>query len=170
MKNKKTTRRSPKRRRFKHKQKKRVYRSRNWREYNAALVQRGSLTLWIEPEVLETWLNHERGGRRGASCTYTDTAISTGLTLKAVYHLPLRATEGLLTSLLKLLGLRQLPVPDYSTLCRRQKSLQVALPQQHKGQAIHVVVDSTVVRFTVRVSAKCASTASASAALGASCT
>jgi Transposase DDE domain len=105
MKTKKTTRRWPKRRRFKHKAKKRVYRSRNWREYNAALVQRGSLTLWVEPEVLETWLNHERSGRRGASCTYTDTAISTGLTLKAVYHLPLRATEGLLTSLLKLLGL-----------------------------------------------------------------
>ena len=140
---KKTTWRSPKRRRFNNKAKKRAYRSRRWREYNAALVQRGSLTLWVEPAVLEAWLNEERSGRRGASCTYTDTAISTGLTLKAVYHLPLRATEGLLTSLVKLMGLEHLPVPDYSTLCRRQKTLQVALPRQHKGQAIHVVVDST---------------------------
>jgi hypothetical protein len=143
VKTKKNTRRSPKRRRFKNKAKKRVYRSRNWREYNAALVQRGSLTLWVEQEVLETWLNQERNGGRGASCTYTDMAISTGLTLKAVYHLPLRATEGLLISLLKLMGLAQLPVPDYSTLCRRQKTLEVALPQQHQGQVIHVVVDST---------------------------
>lgn len=142
MKTKKTTRRSPKRRRSQRK-KKRVYRSRHWREYNAALVQRGSLTLWVEQEVLEAWINQERSGRRGASCTYTDTAISTGLTLKAVYHLPLRATEGLLTSLVKLMGLAQLPVPDYSTLCRRQKTLQVALPRQRKGQALHVVVDST---------------------------
>jgi hypothetical protein len=143
VKTKKTTRRSPKCRRFKDKQKKRTYRSRHWHEYNAALVQRGSLTLWIEHAVLEAWLNQERSGRRGASCTYTETAISTGLTLKMVYHLPLRATEGLLTSLLKLMGLAQLPVPDHSTLCRRQKTLQVALPQQRKGQAIHLVVDST---------------------------
>lgn len=143
MKTKKNTGRSPKRRRFKNKPQKRLYRTRNWGEYNAALVQRGSLTLWVEPEVLEAWLNHERSGGRGASCTYTDTAICTGLTLKMVYHLPLRATEGLLTSLLKLMGLEHLAVPDYSTLCRRQKTLQVALPQQHKGQAIHVVVDST---------------------------
>jgi Transposase DDE domain len=119
------------------------FRTRNWREYNAALVQRGSLNLWVDEAVLEVWRNHERTGQRGAPRTYTDTAISTSLTLKVVYRLPLRATEGLLSSLLKLMGLTQLPVPDHSTLCRRQKTLEVALPQQRKGQALHVVVDAT---------------------------
>jgi hypothetical protein len=141
VKTKKTTRRRS--RRHRSAKKRSLFRTRNWGEYNAALVPRGSLTLWVDEAVLGTWLNHERTGQRGAPCTYTDTAICTGLTLKALYHLPLRATEGLLTSLLKLMGLSHLPVPDYSTLCRRQKSLQVALPQQHLGQAIDVVVGST---------------------------
>jgi len=141
VKTKKTSKRRQRRRRSC--KKRSTFRTRNWGEYNAALVQRGSLSLWLDEAVLQCWLNHERTGQRGAPRTYTDTAISTGLTLKAVYHLPLRATEGLLTSLLKLMGLSQLPVPDYSTLCRRQQTLEVALPQQHKGQAIHVVVDCT---------------------------
>jgi Transposase DDE domain len=124
------------------KTKKRSYRIRNWREYNAALVQRGSLTLWIDQAVLSGWLNQQRTGKRGASNTYTDAAIVAVLTLKVVYRLPLRATAGLLASLLKLIGL-QLPVPHYSTLCRRQKTLQVALPRPVKDQALHVVVDAT---------------------------
>jgi hypothetical protein len=139
------TKKTTKRRKLRHRstKKRSHFRTRNWAEYNAALVQRGSLTLWVDEAVLEAWLNHERTGQAGAPRTYTDTAISTGLTLKVVYHLPLRATEGLLRSLLKLMGLNQLPVPDHSTLCRRQKTLEVALPQQRKGQAVHVVVDST---------------------------
>jgi IS5 family transposase len=141
VKTKKTTRR--RQRRHRSAQKRSTFRTRNWAEYNAALVQRGSLTFWVDEAVLQAWLNHQHTGQRGAPRTYTDTAIHTGLTLKVVYRLPLRATEGLLTSLLKLMGLASLPVPDYSTLCRRQKTLEVALPQQHKGQAIHVVVDST---------------------------
>ena len=141
MKTKKTTKRRQRHRRSA--KQRSTLRTRNWAEYNAALVQRGSLTLWVDEAVLEAWLNHEHTGKPGAPRTYTDTAISTGLTLKVVYHLPLRATEGLLRSLLKLMGLSSLPVPDHSTLCRRQKSLQVALPQPRKGQAIHVVVDST---------------------------
>lgn len=139
-------RRSPKRQRSLKNKKKRPYRIRNWKEYNASLVQRGSLTVWVEQAVLDNWLQAERSGRRGASATYSDLAILTALSLKVVYHLPLRATQGLLTSVLRLLDVA-LPVPDYSTLCRRQKTLAVALPRQVTGQAIHqaihVVVDST---------------------------
>jgi IS5 family transposase len=85
------------------------------------------------------------------------------LTLKVVYRLPLRATEGLLRSLLQLMGLSTLAVPDHSTLCRRQKTLAVALPQQHKDQAMHVVVDSTGCKIygegEWKVSGRCANTA-----------
>jgi Transposase DDE domain len=110
-------------------------------------VQRGSVTLWIDQGMLSGWLNQQRTGKHGASNTYTDAAIVAALTLaaltlKVVYRLPLRATMGLLGSLLKLMSL-PLPVPHYSTLCRRQKTLQVALPRPVKEQALHVVVDST---------------------------
>jgi len=140
MKKKKNIRRSPKRHRLR--KKKRAYRTRNWKEYNAALVQRGSLTVWLEPAVLDGWLNGQPSGQRGASWTYSDLAITTALTLKAVYRLPLRATQGLLQSVLRLLVVA-LRVPDYSTLCRRQQTLSVTLPRQAKGQALHLVVDST---------------------------
>ena len=72
MQKKNNTRRSAKRRRRKQK---RAYRIRNWQEYNAALVARGSLTLWIEEAVLDGWVKEEPSGRRGASQTYSDSAI-----------------------------------------------------------------------------------------------
>ncbi len=93
------------------------YRVRNWPEYNAALVGRGSLTLWIDEEALKAWRYHGPP-QRGAQYVYTDAAIKCVLTLRAVYHLALRATEGLTRSVLALLGVA-LPVPSYSTLSRR---------------------------------------------------
>jgi IS5 family transposase len=143
VKKKKTNRRSPKRR--SHKNKKKQYRIRNWPEYNAALVQRGSLTVWLDDEAVDGWHNRQKSGGRGASCTYTDSALVCALTLQMVYHLPLRATEGLLLSLFGLLEL-DLSVPDFSTLCRRRKTLPVQLSRglsQGQGQAVHLVVDST---------------------------
>jgi IS5 family transposase len=124
-------------------ERKRQYRTRNWPEYNAALVQRGALTEWIQEGIEENWTNQLLSGKRGASNTYADAAITAALTLKVVYRLPLRATQGLLTSMLQLMGLGHLPVPDYSTLCRRQKTLVVALPRSGAGGPIHLVVDST---------------------------
>jgi IS5 family transposase len=119
-----------------------TYRIRNWKKYNKALVNRGSLTIWIEENVLQAWENRDRTGRRGAPRRYTDMAIMCMLTLMEVYHLPLRQTQGLVLSLVKLMKLN-LPIADYSTLCRRRKSLEVHLPRQRPDQAIHLVVDST---------------------------
>jgi Transposase DDE domain. len=81
-------------------------------------------------------------GKRGAPHTYTDTAIGCMMTLKAVYKLTLRSAEGLMQSVVEMLGV-ELPVPDYSTLSRRGRSLEVRLPRQGKSEAIHIVVDST---------------------------
>jgi hypothetical protein len=69
-------------------------------------------------------------------------AVQCVLTLKAVFQLPLRATEGLVRSLIRLMGL-SLPVPDYSTVCRRQKTLEVVIPRRSSGQPLPVVVDAT---------------------------
>jgi IS5 family transposase len=125
--------------------KKRRYRLRNWAEYNRCLVARGSLTLWVSDDVLGAWRAHERTGRRGAPRTYTDAAVLCMATLGEVYRLPLRATEGLLRSLLGLLGL-ELPVPDHTTLSRRRRSLRVRLPRRAKNEPLHLVVDSTGVK------------------------
>lgn len=122
--------------------KKRKYRIRNWSDYNTALVQRGSLTLWLPPRVLQHWHNPERTGKRGKPRRYTDQAIACALRLRAVYHLPLRATQGLLRSLLSLMG-AAVSVPCYSTLCRRQAGLSIALDAPPPTQPLHLVVDGT---------------------------
>jgi IS5 family transposase len=121
------------------------YRLRNWAEYNRALVQRGSLTVWINEDVLSTWHNHGRTGKRGKPAFYTDAAILCMATLEEVYGLPLRATEGLTRSVLRLLGVR-LSVPCYTTLCRRRRSLEVVLPRPKKSEPLHMVVDSTGIK------------------------
>jgi IS5 family transposase len=124
---------------------KRQYRLRNWGHYNKALVRRGSLTLWVSDDILAEWLNHQPTGRRGVPRTYSDTAILCMATLEEVYRLPLRATEGLMRSLVGLLGVG-LAVPDYTTLCRRRRSLEVKLPRRRRDEPLHLVVDSTGVK------------------------
>lgn len=130
---------------MKSKNTKRAYRLRNWKHYNAALVQRGSLTLWVSDDVIRAWRNTANTGKRGRPRTYSDTAVLCQATLKEVYHLPLRATQGLMGSMMKLLGL-DLPVIHYSQLSRRCALLEVALPRRKKDEALHMVVDSTGVK------------------------
>lgn len=127
------------------KKRKRQYRLRNWADYNKALVQRGSLTVWVSEDVLQAWHNQARTGRRGKPVIYADVAILCMATLGEVYRLPLRATAGLTRSLLRLLG-AELTVPCYTTLSRRRCALQVELPCRRKGEPLHVVVDSTGVK------------------------
>lgn len=118
------------------------YRLRNWSEYNRALKQRGSLTIWIADDVQESWLENEIPNQRGRQKTYSDTAIEVALTLQAVYGLALRQTQGFLESILKLMDI-VLPVPDYSTLSRRRAGMEIELPRQKKSQGFHMVVDAT---------------------------
>lgn len=121
---------------------KHTYRVRNWKQYNTALVNRGSLTLWIDPNVASAWYNQELSGKRGASDLYSDLAIETILMLKEVYHLPLRQAEGFVRSIIALMKL-DLEVPNYSVVCRRRKRLSVSLGAITKGEAVHVLIDST---------------------------
>src|SRR5438105_10047545 len=102
--------------------KKTTYRIRNWKEYNAALSARGSLTIWISEAALKDWTTKEKSGERGASETYTNLAIETMATVQAIYSLPGRQTAGFLESVFKLMKI-ELPVPDHSTLSRRRGAL-----------------------------------------------
>lgn len=119
-----------------------TYRTTNWRSYNAALKQRGSLQIWFDPATV--WLA-EPSGKRGRPATFTDAAIQACLTLKALFGLPLRQTTGLVASLLELAGL-DWAVPDFSTLSRRQKGLNVAIPYRPSTGALHLLIDSTGIK------------------------
>ncbi len=66
-----------------------AYRVKNWKTYNKALVNRGSLTVWLEEKAIEGWLSSEKTGEKGRSCTYSDIAIETGLTLRTLWKIPL---------------------------------------------------------------------------------
>jgi len=125
---------------------KRTYRLRNWNEYNRSLVQRGSLTVWVSDDVLSAWAVQAKSGKRGHPQIYTDTAILCMATLQELYHLPLRAAEGLLSSVVELLS-SEVAVPCYTTLCRRRRRLEVTLPQRAKTAPLHLVVDSTGVKI-----------------------
>ena len=98
----------------------------NWAEYDAALRQRGSLTVWFTEEAIAAWRAAPRT-TRGGQPHYSALAIRTALTLRAVFRLALRQTEGLIGSILRLLGL-DLAVPDHSTLSRRAETLEVPQP------------------------------------------
>jgi len=121
--------------------KKTSYRIRNWPAYNAALSGRGSLTLWVDEAAIRSW-RYTGPTQRGAQYHYADTAISCVLTLRAVYHLALRAAEGLARSVFALLAVN-LPVPSYSTLSRRAAELPVALGAWPRSTPLHLVVDAS---------------------------
>src|SRR3954463_10864371 len=117
------------------------YRLRNWSAYNAALIARGSLTLWVDEEAVKAW-RYTGPTQRGAQYVYADAAIKCVLTLRAVYHLALRATEGLARSVFALLE-AALPVPSYSTLSRRAAEMDVALGARPRATPRHLVIDAS---------------------------
>ena len=115
----------------------------NWAEYDAALRQRGSLTVWFTEEAIAAW-HAEPRTTPGGQPHYSDLAIMTALTLKAVFRLALRQTEGLIGSIIRLLGL-DLSVPDHTTLSRRAETLEVPRPRSEAAmpEPLHLLVDST---------------------------
>ena len=121
-----------------------VYRVKNWSSYNRALVARGSLTVWIDDSFWPQWYDH-RPSQRGAQFVYSDQTIEWMLTMRVLFGLPLRQTQGFIQSLLALMQ-SELVAPDYSTLSRRQGALAVGLPKKQPdspASPMHLVVDST---------------------------
>ena len=120
----------------------------NWAAYDASLRHRGSLTVWFSDAAIAAWRATTRTTRGGQPC-YSPLAILTALTLRAVFRLALRQTEGLIGSIIGLLGLA-LAVPDHSTLSRRAHTLDVPRPRSRNGadiQPVHLLVDSTGVKL-----------------------
>jgi hypothetical protein len=122
---------------------KKTYRVRNWQDYNKSLVQRGSLTFWFSERIVNDWKASDKDSHGNQK--HSNMMICSALTLRQLFNLPLRATAGLMKSLVDLMEL-SIQVADYSTLCRRGKRLKVNLGVKPSSQSRHVLVDSTGVQ------------------------
>ena len=110
----------------------------------------GHLTVWFSDEAIEAWAAEPRA-TRGRQPWYSPLAILTALTLRTVFRLAFRQTEGLIGSIVDLLGLA-LQVPDHTTLSRRSATLDVTRPTRSIGadgetEPLHLLVDSTGVQL-----------------------
>jgi Transposase DDE domain len=119
-----------------------TYKTKNWSNYNQALKRRGSLSIWFD--VGMAW-EAKPFGKRGRQQAYSDVAIQACLTFKVLFGLPLRQTTGFVESLLELVGL-DWAVPNFSTLCRRQRTLSVAVPYRGSPGPLHLLIDSTGIK------------------------
>ncbi|HEX2172572.1 MAG TPA: IS5 family transposase [Dehalococcoidia bacterium] len=113
----------------------------NWPVYEAALRNRGDLTVWVTPEALAAW-HPPQTGQRGRSPTYSDVAIETGVMLRLAFGRPWRQTEGLLRSVARLMSL-DIGIPDHTTLSRRSAAMPLAMDLARAKGPVHVVIDST---------------------------
>lgn len=125
---------------------KKAYRVRNWKDYNKSLMKRGSLTFWFSEDVVTAWQHTQNIRSRGGQKYYGDIVIHCALTLRQLFRLPLRATEGLMMSLTELMKLN-VKTPNYTTLCRRAKQLKIHLRASPTDRARHVLVDSTGIQI-----------------------
>src|ERR1700754_730461 len=117
------------------------YRVTNWAEYDATLKRRGSLTVWFTDEAVQAWRAEPRT-TPGGQPHYSALAITTAPTLRTVFGLALRQTEGWIGSVIALLGL-DLAVPDHSTLSRRARTLEMPPLRRSGPGPLHLLVDST---------------------------
>jgi Transposase DDE domain len=119
-----------------------AYRLTNWRAYDQSLRHRGDITLWISQDAMDAWTPPQTG-KRGAQPVYSDVAIETALSLRLLFRLLLRQTEGFLHSILNLMDL-SLPCPDHTTLSRRNATVVIRrqIDRAPEG-AISLIVDSS---------------------------
>ena len=119
-----------------------TYKITNWRKYNESLVLRGSITFWFRDDVIEQWRHANDRPKVGHPFVYSDTAVECLLTLRELFQLPYRQTEGIAQSLAQLMGV-DIPIPDYTSLAKRAAKLGISLDVARRTGSIDVVVDST---------------------------
>ncbi len=121
---------------------KKSYRVANWSEYNESLVRRGDITYWFSDDVIDQWEHDNSEVRRGRPFTYSDLAIETLLTLRELFRLPYRQTEGLGRALAKLMRV-EIPIPHHTSLVKRAGKLNISISLAKVQGPVDVVVDST---------------------------
>lgn len=128
-----------------------IYRTTNWSSYNQALIKRGNISIWFDPQT--QWYAQPQA-KHGRNKTYSDTAIQRCLMIKSIFRLSLRMVTGFVQSLIQLSGLSW-TAPDYSTLCRRQKRIDIAISYQKSHEGLHLLIDSTGLKFLGEGEWKC---------------
>lgn len=122
------------------------YRTRNWKDYNQSLINRGSITVWFDENSIGNWFSDKRTDKCGRPETYSNDAIRCALMIKAVFRMPLRALQGFLQSIILILGL-ELVCPHYTVFSRRAKKLRIPLSKLLKpGEKLNIIFDSTGVK------------------------
>jgi hypothetical protein len=114
----------------------------NWAEYNQALVNRGNFTFWISDDVLAQWRHENNNFKVGRPFTYSDLAIETLLTLRELFRLTYRGTEGFAKGIIALMQI-ELLLPDFTTLAKRAKTISISLAASKVKGAVALLVDST---------------------------
>jgi transposase len=124
-----------------HKIQKSRYKVTNWKEYNQSLRNRGDITVWFSEEAIQGWYP-EKTGKRGRPIKYADHAIATALPIREVFKLPLRQTEGLMSSIASLMNAK-IEIPDFSSISRRSATLPRLFLNKAMKPGSLVIVDST---------------------------
>lgn len=117
------------------------YRVTNPAAYTESLRRRGDLTVWFSSDAAKSWAAQPRN-TRGRPQAYSDMAIEVCLTLRVVFGLPLRQTQGFVRSIAQIMGL-DIAVPDFTTLSRRGKGLKIVQRCSKPNRPITLIVDST---------------------------
>lgn len=120
------------------------YKTTNWKQYNKALINRGSLTFWIDEEAIREWKQSKQSkqSKRGRPRRFSDLAITTALMVKRVFSMLLRALQGFLDSVFKLANIP--PVcPHYTCISRRAKEVEVSFKTKTRGAIQHLAIDAT---------------------------
>ncbi|HBS6970658.1 transposase, partial [Klebsiella pneumoniae] len=120
---------------------KQKFRITNWSTYNKALINRGSLTFWLDDEAIQAWYESAMPSSRGRPQRYSDLAITTVLVIKRVFRLTLRAAQGFIDSIFALMNV-PLRCPDYTSVSKRAKSVNVSFKTSTRGEIAHLVIDS----------------------------
>ena len=129
-----------------HKFSKAKYKTTNSKEYDQALKNRGSLTIWFSDDAVSSWnANSSMKKKRGGQIKYSDLSIETCVTLSLIYKQRLRQNEGFVESLIKLMNL-DLATPDFTTISRRSKSLKLKLFKLESLEPIVIAIDSTGIK------------------------
>ncbi|ALM73111.1 hypothetical protein FORC9_3594 [Vibrio vulnificus] len=107
------------------------YKTTNWRKYNNSLINRGSLTFWIDEEAITEW-KQPKQDRRGRLRLFSGLAITTALMVKGIFSLHLRALKGFIDSVFRLANV-PLVCPHYTCISRRAKDVEVCFKPLHEA-------------------------------------
>lgn len=74
------------------------YKTTSWKQYNQALINRGSLTFWIDEEVIQQWRHQAKSAKRDRPRLFSELAITNALMMKRAFSMPLRALQEFIDS------------------------------------------------------------------------